>query len=99
MRNKGSPAELERRRLLAVKRVLEGYTTTEVSEVLEIDPSSIRRWLCAYRRDGWRALFAKPVPGRPGKLTRTQEKIVQRWLAESPMEHGFATELWTAARL
>jgi transposase len=99
MRSEGSPAELERRRLLAVKRVLEGYAAEEVAEFFEIDASSIRRWLSAFRRGGWRALFAKPTPGRPGKLTRTQEKIVRRWLAESPTEHGFATELWTAARL
>jgi transposase len=42
---------------------------------------------------------ARPVPGRPRKLTTTQEKIVRRWLADSPMEHGFPTELWTASRL
>jgi transposase len=93
MRSKGSPAELEHRRLLAVQRILEGYTTEEVAEFLEVDRSSIRRWLIAFRRDGRQGLVAKPAPGRPGKLTRTQEKIVLRWLAESP------TELWTAARL
>jgi transposase len=32
-------------------------------------------------------------------LTLTQEKIVRRWLAESPREHGFETELWTASRV
>ena len=99
MRSKGSPAELEHRRLLAVNRVLEGYTTEEVAEFLEVDPSSVRRWLIVFRRDGWQGLVAKPAPGRPCKLTRTQEKIVLRWLADSPTEHGFSTELWTAARL
>ena len=44
-------------------------------------------------------LAARPVPGRPPKLTLTQEKIARRWLRGSPMEHGFTTELWTAARL
>ena len=43
--------------------------------------------------------MAKPVPGRPGKLTTTQEKIALRWLTESPTHHGFETGLWTAARL
>jgi len=32
-------------------------------------------------------------------LSLTQEKIVRRWLSESPTEHGFATELWSAQRL
>jgi transposase len=37
--------------------------------------------------------------GRPPKLTRTQEKIVLRWLSDSPTEYGFATDLWSAPRL
>ena len=99
MRDKGSPAELEHRRLLAVQRVLEGYSTQEVAEFLGVDPRSVRRWVAAYRQDGGSGLCARPAPGRPPKLTTTQEKIVRRWLAEKPTEHGFATDLWTGPRL
>jgi transposase len=90
---------LERRRHLAVQRILDGYSTEEVSTFLGVDPSSVRRWLAAFRQDGVRGLAAQPVPGRPPKLTRSQEKVVLRWLADSPTEHGFATELWTCPRL
>jgi transposase len=99
MRTPGSPAELQHRRSLAVERVLDGYSTTEVAEFLGVDPSSVRRWVAAFRQQGLAGLAARPVAGRPPKLTTTQEKIVRRWLAESPTEHGFATELWTAPRL
>jgi transposase len=99
MRNKGSPAEHEHRRLLAVRRVLEGYTAEEVAEFLGVDPRSVRRWVAAYREGGAPGLLSRPVSGRPPKLTLTQEKIVRRWLADGPMEHGFETELWTAARI
>jgi transposase len=99
MRSKGSPNELERRRRLAVQRVLEGYSTQEVADFLGVDPSTVRRWVAAFRGRGDRALVARPVPGRPRKLTPTQEKIALRWLTDSPLEHGFATELWTAPRL
>lgn len=44
-------------------------------------------------------MAAKAIAGRPSKLSRTQEKIVLRWLRESPTEHGFPTELWTAGRI
>jgi transposase len=71
----------------------------EVAHFLEVDPSSVRRWIAAFRQDGDRGLAAAPNPGRPPKLTHTQEKIVLRWLADNPTEHGFPTELWTAARL
>src|SRR5438874_330100 len=99
MRTPGSPDELEHRRLLAVRRLLEGYSSTEVAEFLEVDPRSVRRWLERFRRDGESGLLARPVPGRPAKLTTTQEKVIRRWLGEDPTTHGFATELWTGARL
>src|SRR3954468_17139670 len=99
MRDKGSPAELEHRRLLAVQRVLEGYSTQEVAEFLGVDPRSVRRWVAAYRQEGGPGLRARPAPGRPPQLTTTQEKIVRRWLADKPTEHGFSTDLWTGPRV
>src|SRR5512135_823766 len=99
MKPNGSPLELEYRRRLAVQRVLEGYSTQEVADFLGVDPSSVRRWVAAFRRHGDKGLSAGPVPGRPPKLTSTQEKIVRRWLADRPTDHGFPTELWTGPRL
>src|SRR3954451_2887513 len=99
MRTPGSAVELEHRRLLAVERASEGDSTQEVADFLGIDPSTVRRWLGAFRDRGGSGLAASPVPGRPRKLTPTQEKIALRWLTDSPMHHGFETELWTAARL
>src|SRR4051812_45206078 len=99
MRIRGSPTELEHRRQLAVERVLDGYTPQEVAEFLDADASSVRRWLGQFRKRGFTGLVARPVPGRPRKLSRTQEKIVRRWLADSPESFGFATGLWTCRRL
>jgi transposase len=99
MRHNGSPAELEHRRLLAVQRVLEGYSTEEVAEFLNVDSRSVRRWVAAHRQTGTEGLIARPTSGRPPKLTSTQEKIIRRWLADKPTEHGFATDLWTGPRL
>ncbi len=99
MRTQGSPVELEHRRQLAVHRYLEGYSADEVAEFLGISIRSVWRWLACFRDRGPEGLSARPVPGRPPKLTVTQEKIVLRWLRGSPLEHGFATELWTAPRM
>lgn len=97
MRTKGSPTESEHRRQLAVQCVLEGYSTQEVADFLAVDPSTVRRRVAAFRMSGSRDLDARPAPGRPPKLTSTQEKIALRWLADSLTEHGFETELWTVA--
>lgn len=99
MRNRGSADELCRRRVLAVERVNDGYSIPEVAEFLGVDRSSVWRWMDAYRRCGDEGLRTRTIPGRPPKLTRTQEKIALRWLHDSPTEHGFDTELWTAGRL
>jgi transposase len=99
MRAIGTPAELERRRLLAVQRVCEGYTAEEVADFLGIHPGSVRRWVAAFQQDRAAGLAARPASGRPPKLTATQEKIVRRWLADNPTDYGFATELWSAPRL
>jgi transposase len=32
-------------------------------------------------------------------LSRTQEKVVRRWLSDLPTDHGFPTDLWSAPRL
>jgi len=82
-----------------VQRVCEGYTVEEVADFLGIDPSSVRRWVATFRHQGASGLAARPVPGRPPKLTTTQQKIVRRWLGENPTDYGFATELWSAPRL
>jgi transposase len=99
MRTHGSPQELERRRCLAVQRLLEGCSVPEVADFLGVDARSVRRWWAAFADRGAGGLAARPAGGRPPKLSPTQEKIVQRWLADDPSEHGFAAGLWTAPRL
>ena len=99
MRPLGSPAELERRRRLAMRRLQAGYSIAQVAAFLEVDPRSVRRWRNAFHHRGKQALRACTGAGRPPKLSTTQEKIVRRWLREPASAHGFGTELWTGARL
>jgi transposase len=95
----GSQLELEHRRRLVVERILEGYASGDVADFFGVNRSSVSRWMTAYEQGGWEALQAHPIPGRPHRLTCTQEKIIARWLKEKPSDLGFATELWTAERL
>jgi transposase len=99
MRSLGSSDELERRRLLAVQRVLEGYPIEEVADFLGVHRTTVSRWVAAFHARGPSGLVARPATGRPPKLTRAQEKIIRRWLADKPTEHGFPTDLWTGPRV
>jgi transposase len=99
MKTSWTVQELEKRRRLAVDRVLEGYTQTAVARFLGVDPRSVRRWMQAYRQGGGEALRSTPRPGRPCKLTAEQTEVVLGWFRRRPTEFGFATDLWTARRV
>src|SRR6476646_9292952 len=62
-------ATLEAMRIRAVRSVQAGENPEIVSRSLRISRRTIYGWLAQYRRGGWGALKAKPVFGRPPKLT------------------------------
>ena len=99
MRSQGSAPELERRRELAVARVVEGYPQAQVASFLGVHHNTVSRWVCTARDRGTDALKAKPTPGRPRKLSARQEKAVLGWVAKPPTSFGFPTDLWTSRRL
>jgi transposase len=101
MRSHGSAKELERRRLLAVKRVREGRSCAEVARFLGVNERTVRGWHTKSLEGGDAALAAKPRPQGVSRLAPDQEARVLGWLAKSPAdeEFGFATELWTAPRV
>ena len=92
-------ATLAQRRFLAVQRVAEGLPSAEVAEVLGVHVETVRLWVRTHKVGGDRALQGTPHPGRKPFLTPHQETQVRSWLAQSPTQFGFRTELWTAARV
>jgi len=99
MRTPGFKEELERRRRLGVSRVLAGYRQRAVARFLGVWPSTVCRWMKAFRGGGDAALAGRDSTGRPRKLTARQERQVLGWFQRSPTKFGFPTELWTAARV
>jgi transposase len=98
MRPKGTAAELERRRRLAVRRVEEGYRPVEVARFLGVHIRTVHRWLAAVRDAGPAALVAKRQAGPKHRLSIEQEVQVLSWLLYPATSFGFFTELWTAPR-
>ncbi len=99
MRPQGSPAELERRRLRAIALLNQSLLPHEVAERLGVDRRSVRRWKRAYRRKGRAGLKARPIPGRPPKLTARQRDTLVRLILQGPEALGFRTALWTCPRI
>lgn len=99
MRRKGSPEELERRRHRAMELLDDGHDAGEVARRVGVDRRSVRRWKAAHRDGGDQALTARPVSGRPPKLTVTQREELQALLLSGAEAAGFDTDLWTCPRV
>ena len=90
---------LEALRLRAVEQVARGVPAAEVGAglaALGLHRRTIYTWLATERTEGREALRAKPVPGRPRKLSAAQLRELAGLIAETdPRDHGFAIALWT----
>jgi len=99
MRPKGTAAELEFRRRLAVHMLSQGKTASEVSELVGASLSSVKRWKAAWKKGGVEALAAKPHPGRKPKLTNAQKRDLESILLRGPRAAGFSSDLGTCSRV
>ena len=99
MRPKGSAEALEVRRRLAGRLLQEGKGVRETARLVGASPSSVFRWKSALEEGGLEALAAKPHPGRPARLTAEQKEALLEILRQGPLAAGFATDLWTLARV
>lgn len=97
MRSKAE--ELESRRLQALEMLRQGLMPVEVARQLGVHRRSVRRWKAAARDGGRQALQARPVPGRPRKLTDAQRRQLEALLLKGALAAGFGTDLWTCARV
>src|SRR5271168_1519330 len=91
---------LEVIRLMAVERVREGESPSAVIASYGFCRTAIYRWIKAASQPGvvLRALQAKPLPGRPRRLTPKQEQQVFRWVnGRDPRQYGLDFGLWTRA--
>jgi transposase len=99
MRPQGSPADLERRRTQAIDLLEQDVPVHVVADRLGVDRRSVRRWKRAFRRRGRAGLAARPVPGRPPKLTVRQRHTLVRWILTGAEAFGYPTALWTCRRI
>jgi len=99
MRPKGSAAELEQRRRLAVSLLEQGMKPAKVAKVVGTSRASVTRWRQAHEKGGPEAVTAKPHPGRPSRLTAAQRRRLAKLLLRGARKHGYSTDLWTLARV
>jgi transposase len=99
MRPFGSAEQLEKRRRQAIALLRAGNAYREVARAVGASLSSIVRWNQAYRRNARIGLRARPIPGRPPRLTEVQQERLRRLLVRGARAAGHPTELWTLKRV
>ena len=80
----------------AIKAVRQGQPVKEVAAAYGLNTRTIYRWLSQFANGGQNALLAKPIPGRPPKVTPEE----MRWIAQAvrddtPQQFKFPYGLWT----
>ena len=98
MRRKRDLKALEQRRLEAGKLLKRGVAQAEVARRLEVSRQSVSAWAHRLEEEGKEGLKRRPL-GRPRQLSETQCAKLGKLLVEGALVQGFATELWTLARV
>lgn len=99
MRPKGSPTELEARRLRAAELLAKGEKPSVVARAVGCSPSSVTRWKEVMRKGGVEGLKAKPHTGPKPRLSPGQKKKLEKILLRGAAASGYATDLWTCPRV
>jgi transposase len=87
---------LEAIRIRAVQQVENGAHPEDVAATLGMTRSAVYSWLAAYREGGLDALRARPVPGRPPKLSGEQlRRLYTLIVGRDPRQLSFEFALWT----
>jgi transposase len=97
MRSTGRAAELEWRRIRAVKLVEQGESARVVARILGVSEAALSRWR-RMARDG-RGLEARPHTGRKPGLSDEQVQQLEQLLLQGADQHGWLNSLWTCARV
>ncbi|MCA1696456.1 MAG: IS630 family transposase [Actinobacteria bacterium] len=88
---------LEDIRIRSVRLIMdEQVRIQDVAESLGLRRSTVYSWVKTYKEHGAQALLAKPIPGRPSKLSDEQVRAVYTiLLGKDPRQLQFDFALWT----
>lgn len=99
MRTKGTPAELEARRLRAAELLGQGKGTNEVARLVGVTSSCVSKWKRTLRKRGPEGLRAKPLLGRKPRLNGSQKRRLVAGLKRGAVAAGYDSDLWTCRRV
>jgi transposase len=92
-------AALKRRRMRAADMFRRGKSQADVARALGVSTATTCEWYRAWRQGGRAALAGAGRAGRLPRLSDDEIAELEQILLEGPRANGFATGLWTLARV
>ena len=72
------------RRLLALAKIYDGGSRSDVARIDGIGLKVIRNWVVRFNADGPNGLIARKAPGKPSKLNDTQRQMLAQIVETGP---------------
>lgn len=89
----------EARRFRALDLKQAGWSQQEIAEALGVSKGAVSQWMSAVKANGVEALYARPRPGGPTKLTAAHRALLPDLLTHGAEAYGFRGNVWTCARV
>lgn len=99
MRPKGTSGELEVRRRIAARMLLQGRGIREVARLVGASSSSVKRWKDVLAVGGLDGMQSKPSRGREPFLSESDRQELLKILEQGPIAAGYDSEQWTCPRI
>ncbi len=88
-------SDAAKKRVRAGRLLLAGKGCAEVAVAVGVARQTVYTWKRLLDEGGLDALRAVSERGHPARLDQGRLAAVRVGVVQSPIEHGFATELWT----
>lgn len=89
---------LEQRRLKAAQLFKKGVHQADIARAFKVSRAAVHYWYITWQEDGKEGLRSNR-PGPKPKLTREKVQKIKAVLLKGAHAAGYATELWTLARV
>ena len=76
-----------------------GWRPASVAQELGVSRAAVTQWKRRFAKEGESACQVHKPPGRPAKLTSSQQKELLTLLKQGAEAAGFPTDRWTRARV
>ena len=83
-------------RLQAIMLSVQGQTTGQIAQGLQVDRTRVHAWIGAWNGYGDEGLLEGHRCGRPAALNATQRERLGDILDSGPVAHGLNTGVWTS---